>query len=301
MSGVAVILATFNGEKWLGQQLASLCTQSYDDWHLYVRDDGSSDATLEVLKKARVPEGKWTVLDPRGGPTGSAAANFFTALCALDLADFGYVAFCDQDDIWAPDKLERAVGLLESRGAGGYSSDLIAFDNAARRAWYVDKSQAEKPFDYIFQGGSAGCTYVLTRAAAELVREKVAPALQTFPRGNSHDWLVYAICRSHGVRWVQDRSAHIFYRQHAVNVYGALPGARGLVARARLGKSGWYREHVAWLRQFMSCSEQEERVLGAVERFRFVDRIWLAVSSGKFRRKRKDAFLLGVSFIFGFF
>lgn len=295
MSSVAIILATFNGEQWVRQQLESIKSQDLDDWHLFIRDDHSSDGTLEAVAASRIPPEKYTILPNDGPPARSAALSFFRALCAVPLERFSFIALCDQDDVWAPDKLSRAVSLLRSGNAGAYSCDLIAFDNDAKRAWYVSKSQPEKELDYLFQGASAGCTYVLTTEVAALVKQRVSSALASFPARHSHDWLIYAICRSAGVSWVMDPRAYVFYRQHAVNVYGAQGGIGGLLRRAALARSGWYREHVRWLRGFVACAPDERAVLDAVDHCRPADRWWLIRNAHRFRRTRRDIWLMRLS------
>lgn len=200
----AILLATFNGAEWIDAQLLSITSQRHEDWHVFLRDDGSSDQTIAIAV-ARLPPERLTILSAASGPTGSPAGNFFAALGQLALDEFDYICFCDQDDVWAPDKLYRAIACLTSSGAAAYSCDLIAFNNVTNVAWYIDKSQPVARWDYLFQGASAGCTYVLTRAAAALVQQKTRPLLEAFPKSRSHDWLTYAICRSHSMEWFMDR------------------------------------------------------------------------------------------------
>lgn len=301
MNSVAIILATLNGERWVRQQIESIKAQDLNDWHLYIRDDGSADRTLNVIHASSIPPDKYTVLPNEGRSAGSAALCFFLALSAIPIERFDFVALCDQDDVWAPDKLSRAVSLLRSRNAGAYSCDLIAFDNDARKAWYVGKSQPEKDLDYLFQGASAGCTYVMTAEAASLVRARVSSVLDSFPARHSHDWLIYSICRSAGISWVMDTRAYVFYRQHSVNVYGAKGGLRGLLSRARLARSGWYRQHVQWLRGFVTGTPDERAVLDSVDRCGPRDRWWLIQNAHRFRRTRRDVLLMRLSLVLGLF
>lgn len=297
---VAIIMATFNGEKWIEEQIASIRAQTHPYWHIFVRDDGSSDATLATLQQL-LPGERFTIVDPGGKATGSPAGNFLRALCEINLENFGFVAFADQDDVWSPGKLARALACLDKEQADGYSCDLVAYDNGARRAWYINKSQPPRALDYLFQGASAGCTYVLTNKAAQLVIDKIQPFMPDFPKQRSHDWLVYAICRSHGLSWVADDSAHIFYRQHASNAFGALPNARGLLARWRLARQRWYREHVLWLSEVLAMTAAEKKVLCAVRDLTFADRLALARRSREFRRVPRDQVLLAMAIVFGSF
>lgn len=297
MSGtIAIIMATFNGVEWIGEQLASIRAQTYENWHLFVRDDGSTDSTVQIIQQA-MPREKLTLLDSRSHKTGSPAGNFFTALCEIDLTRYDFIAFSDQDDIWSPNKLKRAVEIMLETESDGYSCDLVAFDNTARRSWYIPKSASNVAFDYLFQGASAGCTYVISQRAAELVARKVRPYVQEFPLQRSHDWLTYAICRSHGLHWFQDKSAHIFYRQHSGNAFGALPSASGLMERWRLSRQGWYRGHVLWLSNFVRHTPEEEELLGLVARLGWRDRLRLIMRAREFRRSARDQWLLRFTFL----
>lgn len=298
---IAVILATFNGATWLGEQLHSVAAQAGVDWHLFIRDDGSKDDTTEVVGAFVRGCPRAVCLEPVEGATGTPAGNFLVALRHIGVADFDYVSFSDQDDVWSPGKLARAVECLERTGAAAYSSDLIAFDNDAGRAWYLRKFGRQRRFDYLFQGASAGCTYVLTRAAAQLVLEQTSALTPDDFRQRSHDWLIYAICRSHGLRWHMDRAALVFYRQHQRNAFGALPAAAGLKARWRLARSGWYRSHVLWLGKFLTATSEESRVLAAVASLRLKDRLWLVLNARGFRRDPRDRWLLMLVILTGTF
>ncbi len=297
---VAIVMATFNGGRWIEDQIASIRAQSHSHWHLFVRDDGSKDGSVQSIR-TRLPRDRVTILDEGGMPSGSPAGNFLKALCMIELREFDFVAFADQDDVWSPDKLSRAVARIKETGAQGYSSDLVAFNNETRRAWYLKKSEPQRAFDYLFQGASAGCTYVLSRQAAMLVAEKVRPFMDAFPTRRSHDWLVYAICRSYGLTWVLDHSAHIFYRQHTSNAFGALPNAAGLLARLRLSRERWYRDHVVWLGGFLRMSDAEREILDAVRRLSWRDRVLLACRSRCLRRSSRDRWLLALALLTGSF
>lgn len=297
---VAILLATYNGEKFIGEQISSIQWQTHTSWHIFARDDGSTDRTVELLK-ALVPADRLTLIDRSIGEGGAPAKNFFSLLQQVPLENFSHVAFCDQDDIWAPRKLESAIACMREAGADGYSCNLIPFDLQQQRAWFLQKSQDQKEFDYLFQGASAGCTYVLTSRAAQLVQEKVPRIMAAPPYGFSHDWTIYALCRSFGYAWYQDKNAYIFYRQHAANSFGALPSFGGLLARLRLARSGWYRNNVLWLGALLAGGVEERRILSMVERCSLADRLGLARRASSFRRTNRDALFFGLVVALGAF
>jgi rhamnosyltransferase len=108
---VNILLASYNGERYIESQLLSLIGQSYKDWRLLIHDDGSTDTTIQIIKK-------WTVIDKRicliedGVVCGSAASNF---MHLLQFADANFVMFCDQDDIWVDNKIEVMLNAIQKK------------------------------------------------------------------------------------------------------------------------------------------------------------------------------------------
>ena len=297
---VQVLLATYNGARFLDQQIDSIMNQRGVAVSLLCRDDQSSDETLPRLHeiKERYQEAIDCISD--NFRMGAAAPSFLTLLQQSDLEKYDYVAFADQDDIWLPDKLAAAVHTLNTQDADGYASDLIAFDDATGREWLLKKSYSQVALDYIFQSASAGCTYVLSQRAAKLVVEQVSGTDISHFKQKSHDWLIYAICRSHGLRWFIDRAAHIRYRQHDQNQYGAQRGLAGLGAKMKLMRSGWYRNEILENSAFLSKADSKaQKIIARLQRYTLADRLWLVANCLKFRRKRMEAVFLGVILIFG--
>jgi len=291
MSKVAILLAVYNGADYLVEQVNSILAQTHSELRLFIRDDGSTDDTVRISKNLALSHEKVVLFKDDCGATGSAAGNFFRLLYGIDVSEFDFVFFADQDDIWAPVKVEQALRVLADSGADCYSANLVSFDNDSGSVAFIDKAQPQKKLDYLFQGASAGCTYCLSKRAVVLIREK----LKGFDgyRYLSHDWLVYAICRSHDLKWTFDPGAYVFYRQHSSNVFGAKLGILGLLQRFSISRSGWYRNHILEIGQFLRGGKEEVQVIKSIEKLRFSDRIRLAASACAFRRKFRDAVFLG--------
>ena len=290
---VLVLLATYNGMAFVDQQIASILWQVGVEPHVLIRDDGSTDDTVAICGSwaARYPQ-VVTILS-ESVRTGSAAGNFFRLLAAAPLEGYDYVALADQDDVWLPDKLRRAVEAMRADGAEGYSSDLLAFDEGSRAAWLIGKAGGEAELDYLFQGASAGCTYVLLPSAVRMVRDVMVPLEGTWPRHVSHDWAIYAACRSRGLGWVRDPRPGLLYRQHSGNEYGARAGWGGLLQRLEATTERAYRANVSWLRGMVRMTPNEREVFDAVDRG---DRWWLVRNVQRFRRTRRDQRLLALAF-----
>ena len=110
---IEILLATYNGERFLPEQLESIINQSYTDYSILASDDNSSDCTFEILRSYESVLGeKINVVQSN---THSAKENFYNL---LDMADAEYIALCDQDDFWERDRLKKslkAVQRLERR------------------------------------------------------------------------------------------------------------------------------------------------------------------------------------------
>jgi rhamnosyltransferase len=293
---VAVLLATYNGMPYLEEQVATINAQIGVDVTIIASDDMSDDGSWAWLNER---QGERLCLLPRW-KAGSAGKAFVRLLCDVDFAGFDYVALSDQDDLWLPGKLDRAITQMEQCGSGCYSSDLVAFDEN-NRFWCVDKGGEAVKFDYLFQGASAGCSYVLTHEAAMLVKAKLTPIKESFSLRMSHDWIIYAICRSHGVQWRLDSTSHILYRQHKGNAYGARSGLRGLMLRLRMASSGWYRESILQLARVLDNTADERAILSAIDRLSWRDRVWLSMRTNEFRRRKRDRVILTMTILAGLF
>jgi rhamnosyltransferase len=297
---VAVLVATFNGEKFIESQLASVFAQVGVDLHVIVRDDGSVDGTLARVSEyqEKFPT-RLTILGEDEYEGGSAGRNFFALLSGLSANDYDYVAFCDQDDIWAPVKLAAAISRMRVSDAAGYSSNLIAFDEARQKSWFIRKSGAMRPLDFLFQSASAGCTYVLDRRAVMAVQSVLEMCELPLPRILSHDYAIYAICRARGLRWAMDNSAYIFYRQHSSNAFSALPGVRGLWQRWKLAQDGWFGCNIACVAKLLVDDPTASLVFDRLARLTLADRLWLAAHCHQYRRRRRDQAFLAIAILLG--
>ena len=113
MPEISVIMSVYNGEKYLEEQLTSIAEQTYTEWHLIIRDDCSEDASLQIAESFRdkYPKGKVDVYKNRSA-SGSAKNNFFRLI--QDTAA-EYVMFCDQDDVWLSDKIEKTLKTMRQQ------------------------------------------------------------------------------------------------------------------------------------------------------------------------------------------
>jgi rhamnosyltransferase len=239
---VAVLLAAYNGMSWIEEQLASILAQTDVRVSVYISVDPSTDGTDAWCADYASSHSSVHLLPP-SGPFKGAARNFFRLVRDVDFSAYDYVSFADQDDVWYPDKLQRAVARLRSDGVDGYSSNVIAFWPDGRRM-LVDKAQPQVKWDYLFEAAGPGCTYVLTRELASAFKRSVTTRWDDVQNVALHDWFCYAFARSHGYKWFIDPVAGMDYRQHASNQFGVNAGAASAVTRVKQLADGWWISQV---------------------------------------------------------
>ena len=120
---VAILMATYNGEKYLSEQIESIINQTFTDWVLYIHDDGSTDGTLEIIKKYVKIYPKKIILI-QGERTGGAKFNFFSL---MDKVTAEYIMFSDQDDWWLPDKINKTLEKCIKIENGQKDTPVVVF------------------------------------------------------------------------------------------------------------------------------------------------------------------------------
>lgn len=299
---VAVLLATFNGLRWLPEQLDSILDQEGVDVRVIALDDESTDGTREWLLERAATEPRLAVLDPMGA-SGSAAANFLRLIRTAPLDPDELIAFADQDDVWSLGKLARHVRLLRERDADGVSSNVTAFHADGRRT-LVRKDYPQREFDYLLESPGPGSTFLMTPRLIALVRD----VLSTQPdasRVDYHDWLVYAIARAAGMTWHIDSESTVDYRQHGDNAMGANLGASQASSRLALIRSRWHRTQAATLARIGLAVAAPDRQSGLVrmrnlfERTGPRSRLALLLHAGQVRRRPRDRWIIRVLIALG--
>jgi rhamnosyltransferase len=233
---VLVLMAAYQGMRWLPEQVESILNQVSVHVRLVISVDASVDGTEQWVDELALSDDRITML-PHGMRFGGAAPNFFRLLRETDLNGIDLVSLADQDDIWMPNKLNRAVEVLHNKNADAYSSDAIALWSDGRQS-HVRKSQAQVQWDFLFEAAGPGCTYVMRRALAKKLQIELRNHAERSNQIELHDWFIYAYARSHQCRWVIDDKAFILYRQHEHNQVGVNQGITGFLYRYRKVSSG---------------------------------------------------------------
>jgi glycosyltransferase involved in cell wall biosynthesis len=218
---VAVLMATYNGAEFLPEQLDSLAGQTHENWRLWVSDDGSADATLDILRGYQKVWGEDRLCICRG-PGRGFQHNFLSLTARPDL-EADYFAWSDQDDIWLPEKLAQALDFLKPFGQTHpvvYCGRAILMNGAGRDYGLSPRmDQRSQVFaNALLQCVGGGNTMVFNRTARELI-------IGDYPfELFSHDWWAYQAVSGCGGRLIYDGEPLLRYRQHGKNAVGIKRG-----------------------------------------------------------------------------
>lgn len=238
---VAVLLAAYNGEKYIQEQIESIVNQVDVDVYIYISIDASTDRTLEICEQLQKIYKNIFIINDGKKRFGSAGKNFYYLIKNVDFEEFDFISLSDQDDIWKPFKLIRGIQVLKEEKASGYSSDVECFwDDGSRKNKIIKKSYPQKKYDYYFEPAGPGCTYILTKNFATILKGKISN-LNHLPF--HHDWYIYAFARKNNLIWHIDNMPNIYYRQHKKNQVGANIGFINKLQRIKIIKDGVYRKY----------------------------------------------------------
>ena len=223
MNRITVLLATYNGSKYIGQMIDSVLAQDYDDFHLILSDDGSKDDTTRILEECACAYPDKITHYRSGMRFGNAQDHFMHLL--MQFRETPYIMFCDQDDYWHPDKMRKTLEKMKEIEKSGQPAmvhtDLRVVDGALGLMdpsfMHFSKLQGDRLAlnQLLVQNVVTGCTMMLNRALAEL-------ACHHLPKDNilMHDWWLALIAAALGTTGYLSE-ATIDYRQHGNNVVGA--------------------------------------------------------------------------------
>lgn len=222
MVEVAILVATYNGEKYLTDLIDSIMKQTFQNFICYVHDDGSTDKTMEILLQLR---NKYTdkIIIMNYPPTGSAKANFMSML-AYPVEP--YIMFADQDDYWLEDKIERSLNEIKKVESDTRVPSLVFTDLEV-----VDSNLATLDFSFMNKMGfnpkriryqqlmaeniGAGCTMIMNNALLKIVSR-----LKNLDNIRMHDGWFMVVAAIYGkIKYIPE--ATILYRQHSTNICGS--------------------------------------------------------------------------------
>lgn len=221
---IALLLATYNGERYLAQQIDSLLNQTYDDFVIYISDDCSKDSTIVVINEYVKKNPEKIILLHNREHFGNARDNFFNLLKSVDADCY---LFCDQDDFWLPNKVEKLVALYNEHKSDLIPvlihSDLKVVDENLQElsASFFESMALVKTTNWkniIVQNNVTGCTMLINRVLADYYKKNYS--IINNDNILMHDYFFAEIAALCGETYFIDESL-ILYRQHGNNSVGA--------------------------------------------------------------------------------
>lgn len=218
---VAIIMSTYNGEKYLREQIDSIIEQKNVEVELFIRDDGSNDSTIEIISDYAVKNNNVIFWNKDNIINLGIRDSFLTLLKEVfdKYTDINYFAFSDQDDVWKLEKLDTAIKMIneqadEETPALYYSNKTFVdanlnFISEEHIKYYGDF------FEALWPSLASGCTMVFNKKMAEM-------AVKHYPTQYTsvYDSWIYRLAKCCGAKIFFDEISHIYYRQHENNSYG---------------------------------------------------------------------------------
>ena len=204
---VAVLISTYNGEKYLEEQLDSILNQTYKNIEIVIRDDGSKDSTIDIIKKYQE---KYDNIILKEGTNIGFIKSFFQL---LDFANADYYAFCDQDDCWLENKIELAVTALNEVDNSKPNMVFGNSDYYDENMNLIGKGEEHRVFSFknsLYECVAQGMTMTINQVAKQTIINNI-PEKCLF-----HDWWTYMICAGQGNVLYNDTTV-VKYRRFAKN------------------------------------------------------------------------------------
>jgi glycosyltransferase, family 2 len=222
---IDILMATYNGEKYLAEQLDSIINQTYHNWNLLIRDDSSTDRTLEIIQDYQKKDNRIKLLKDNKGNLG-IVKNFEEL---LKNSESEFIMFSDQDDIWVENKLDMYLKMIEKIKNKGFMihSDAILFDKNKSnilKDTFISKKAINRGLENVFFN-------YFVQGATILISKEIKNFILPFPKEvYLHDRYIHLISELFFERIFVNK-ALIYYRQHGDNQIGAKNTIRELLSK----------------------------------------------------------------------
>lgn len=240
---VLVLLASYNGAKYISEQILSLKNQIGCEVHILISDDGSTDDTFSIINTLRKKYNLNIKVLKNTIKTGSFNGNFINLFIKANCINYDYIALSDQDDIFLKNKLKISADILQNGNHAGISSPVKTFGLSNKQL--IQSSKISK-FDFLFEGAGQGCTYVIKSREFLLFQKFCQDNLELIKNFYYHDWLIYLFFRSHKKNWSFYHKYLTKYRIHFENNTGDKYSLLGVFKRLLKVLSGWYLTQIIY-------------------------------------------------------
>lgn len=299
---VTVLMSSYNGEEYIEQQIESIFSQKNVDVRLIVRDDGSSDKTVILLKKLST---KYPIEIIEGENYGYAR-SFMELIKYSRKITYGYFAFSDQDDVWYDDKLSTAIGKLsQAKKPSLYLSQAIIVDKELNPMNVGFHKRIISLGSTLEHNYAIGCSMVFNLA----LRDKYDIPYEKMQLGMGHDSWCYLVALAISADVYFDKEGHFLYRQHGNNASGKITNIhKAIIAIKKIlvkWKNERYKTGIKLLEIYKDdiVDNKNLDILENVARYKnsMPERIKLAFNKNMYSRYIVVDFLYIISVLFGAF
>lgn len=299
MKEVQVLLSSYNGEKYIKEQIDSILAQKNVAVKLLVRDDGSTDKTTEILKEYEETNDNIRVIY---GKNLGVINSFFELIEEAEEAEF--TSFADQDDVWLSEKLFRAVTMLEEQKAEAplvyCSAKQLVDELLSPLPEGIHYNNVIPSFgNALVENMCTGCTCVINRDMLQLLKGK-KPDFTVM-----HDFWIYLVGNCFG-NVIYDKESHILYRQHSGNELGAASSLaenyRRRIKNFKKHRGQLTRQAGELLKLYGESMPEEKKKLAEelMQTKRNAKARWELVRTGAvFRQRKSDDGIMKILILFG--
>ena len=217
ISEVAVLMSTYNGKKYLKEQIDSILKQKSVNVTLFIRDDGSSDNTLTIIE-SYLPNNNIILIKGTniGAPCSFASLVKYVSNLTVN---FDYYSFSDQDDIWLPSKLIRGINYIKEQNEPClYCSNQILYINNEEKGFRYNKELTIDLWSHILKNDISGCTMVMNSRLFNILNQVGFPRIDILNFRMHDTWTLLIACIYGKV--IYDKNSEILYRIHDSNCVG---------------------------------------------------------------------------------
>lgn len=297
MEKVQILMSTYNGEKYLCTQLDSILKQTYPSIEVLIRDDGSSDATLSILEKYSA---EYDNVKYYKGNNIGVIQSFLQLLRDSD-DSAKYYAFADQDDVWLPEKISRAVGLIQGKLEKKpllYCSDTYVVDEQLKIIKKEEKNPRPSFGNALVQNICTGCTAVMNQQLRNIINSTRPTNIVM------HDWWCYLSAALYG-EVIYDRIPYIYYRQHGHNEWGVKVSKLDILKyriKQLAQKRGYiFRQNEELIKEYREIDIQKRELLKLIQKSQkgLFPKVRLAINRNIYRNKMEDDLVYRIVVLLG--
>lgn len=269
---ISILMATYNGEKYVAEQLDSLFSQTVQYFDLFIQDDCSTDRTVEILRRYEKKHPEWVHVAVNEVNSGAAKNNFMRLMIEHKN---DYVMLCDQDDVWEPEKIQTELDAMRQAEAvfGKDTPLLVHTDLTVVNVQMKQIAPSFRKMEHLnyrltglnrllVQNTVTGCTAMMNRSLADMINQMPASFIQ-------HDWWLVLVASAFGKIVPLAEQRTVRYRQHGNNQVGARDAGSAQYLFGRLTDVNTtkerveqtYRQAAAFLETYTDLLSKEQKEL----------------------------------------